>query len=286
MVRSMSKKPGDYPEKCDNQTIQKKKVLLGNKSILLTEYVSDRSINIHIGGKTKWCIHCEVIKKDGSIQSNGYLIKVRYDNLCSLDSIFKRGFDTKQLIYFLIQYIHDTYPSVQELQFNDLSTKSCDNEDEVSLAVMTYLYRGQTWYEKNFDATITYDYIDDLDRIVVKYNAAKLIPWDIMKETIQNNSMTQMTNTELETLYNRTKTWIKFFNTIYETIDIGDFCMFISPWIDKFILKYFNNLQGLNYTMPVKDYNIQYSIVDYVEQVGGKKYTRKIKRRPAKDYQE
>lgn len=286
MVRSMTRKPGDYPDKRDNQMIYKNKLQIVNISYLITRYETTRSINIFIGGRTKWCIHCELIKNDNIVNPLGYLIKIQYDNLCSLSQSIKRGNDIKQIIYVLIQYIYNTYPSVQRLSFNDLSIKSCDNEDEVSLAVMTYLYMGQTWYEKNFGAKISPDYSTELKRIITIYNNTKNNKWDIMKETIQNNSLSQMTDTEMEELYNQANTWIDFFKPIYEKIDIGDFCMFISPWISKFIVKYFNNLQGLQYMIPIKEYNIQYSIDDYVEQVGGKKYTRKIKLRPAKDYQE
>lgn len=283
----MTKKPGDYPEKNESQIIRKTKIQLRNIYLLVSIYESDKSINIYIGGRKKWCIHCELIKTNNIVQPKGYLIKVRYDSLCSLDQPIQQGFDTKQLVYFLIQYIYDTYPTVKELAFNDLSVKSCDNDDEVSLAIMTYLYMGQTWYEKNFGAFISPEYSTELEWILTNYTNNKNIKWDIMKETIQNNSLTQMSDTELETLYIQSKTWIEFFKPIYEKIDIGDFCMFISPWISKFTVKYFNNLQGLQYMMPIKNYNVKYSLHEYNEQMGGKKTTRKIKRKYAtKDYQE
>lgn len=50
------------------------------------------------------------------------------------------GGDIKKLLQLLIQYIHDIYPDVKYLSFSDLSTYRCDNESNVNLAVMTYLY--------------------------------------------------------------------------------------------------------------------------------------------------
>jgi hypothetical protein len=95
-----------------------------------------------------------------------------------------------------------------------------------------------------------------------------------MSDTIINNeSITTMSDKELEQLYNNTKTWKEFFETIYNKIKISKFCIFIAPWIDDFILKYFNTLQGLKYALPIKDYNIQYNESEYKR--GSRRFTRK-----------
>ncbi len=59
--------------------------------------------------------------------------------------------------------------------------------------------------------------------------------------------------------------------------------MFISGWIDIFILKYFNNLQGLSYIIPIKDYGLNYIESGYNAKKGGR-YTRKLTRKKSKDY--
>jgi hypothetical protein len=60
--------------------------------------------------------------------------------------------------------------------------------------------------------------------------------------------------------------------------------MFISEWIDSFIQKYFNNLQGLTYHIPIKNYNISLNISNYQNSIGGRRYTRKASRKQDKDY--
>lgn len=276
---------GYYPDKEEKTTLTKIKIQIGNsQSFLVVSYETSKSINIYIGGPEKWCINCEVIKDGSTIKYQGYLTKVRYDMLCSLEHSFAKGFDTKQIIYFLIQYIHNKYPNVKELIFNDASTKKCDNETDVNLAVMTYLYLEKTWYEKNFGAYLSDQSKPEFERILSRYNKSKIIPWDEMSITIKNNEYSGLSDIELANLYNSTKTWKEFFETIYNKIEIADFCVFISSWIDNFILKYFNNLQGLTYLIPIKDYKLKFTESEYNPKKGGRRYTRKSTRKQSKDY--
>ncbi len=277
-------KPYGYYPVIDNTIITKTKIKIGaNKSFLIVSYESNRTINIYVGGPEKWCINCELIKDGNNIKSKGYLIKLRYDILCSLENIFVKGCDTKQLVGLLIQYINNKYPSVKELMFNDLSTRQCDNESDVNLAVMTYLYLEKTWYEKNFGAYIAEQSRKELERIISHYNESKETQWEEISTTLRNNEYSGLSDDEIKGLYESTETWKEFFETIFKKIEIADFCMFISGWIDIFILKYFNNLQGLSYIIPIKDYGLNYIESGYNAKKGGR-YTRKLTRKKSKDY--
>jgi hypothetical protein len=266
-------KPGDYPIEYSGE-LTRIKGYIGPKSFIITTHVTSRLITIFIGGREKWCIKAELIKHDNIIQPIGYLIQLRHDVLCYLDDDFKNGCDTRQFVYFLMKYIHNKYPMVHGLRFNDISTRRCDNSIEVNLAIMTYLYTGKTWYEKNFGAYVSPEYLDTYQLHIHKFNNTKKIPWNIMSDTIINNTFSQFTDKELEDLYNSTDNWKDFFETIIKKIEISNFCMFISQWLDTFILKYFYNLNGINYILPVKDTIINYRLNDYT---GGRKRTRKRK---------
>ena len=286
-VLSMRKtcRPGYYPEPQGNEKQIKTKISIGSKqSFLLVTYESLKTINIYVGGHEKWCINAELIKGENIIKPLGYLIKLRYDIYCSLEHSFTKGKDTKQLLYFLVQYINNTYPQVKELLFNDLSTKECDDDAEVNLAVMTYLYSEKTWYEKSFGVYISPHSKQYFAAIKGKFRKAKETPWDVMSATIKNQEQhTQQSDTDLELHYLNSKTWKEFFEPIYKKIDIADFCVFISSWLDNFILKYFNNLQSLTFIMPIKDYDITYQLHVYTR--GGRRFTRKRPRiQPSKDY--
>ena len=208
--------------------------------------------------------------------------------LCSLEHNFARGQDTKQLLYFLIQYIHNTYPAVKVLQFNDLSTRKCDNMTEVNLAVMAYLYTEKTWYEKNFSATIAKQSKNAFDDIIIKWNKSKIqTPWYIIKDMIYNYKELPFTEKELEELYNHKElqlhlteqelisiykdisvakitSWKDFFEPIFKKIGISQFCIFVSPWLDSFISENFNNLMGLTYDIPIKETGLKYIKNDFI----------------------
>jgi hypothetical protein len=277
-------RPGYYPLKQENEEMNRTKIRMGQKSFLVVTYETGRKINIFVGGHEKWCINCELIKRDNEIQQTGYLIKVRYDKLCSLEYNFQRGFDTKQLLIFLVKYINDKYPAVKGLLFNDMSTRSCDNEYEMNLAVMTYLYSEKTWYEKNFGAYISPQSKEEWKKIITKYNASKKESWDNIKETIRNEEeITNKTDEEMEELYRNTINWKEFFEPIYNEIGIGDFCNFVSLWIDSFIGKYFNNLQSLTFILPIRSYMIEYKEEEY-KGSGGRRFTRRNTNKMSRDY--
>ena len=60
------------------------------------------------------------------------------------------------------------------------------------------------------------------------------------------------------------KKWIDFFEPIFKRIGIAQFCIFISPWLDSFIIRYFNNLMGLTYQMPIKETGLKYTKTEFV----------------------
>lgn len=278
-------RPEAYPALQGNEKQAKTKMSIGTKqSFLLVTYESAKTINIYVGGEDKWCINAELIKEGANTKPLGYLIKLRYDMYCSLEHSFTKGKDTKQLLYFLVQYIHDRYPQVKGLLFNDLSTRECDNDSEVNLAVMTYLYSEKTWYEKAAGAYISPQSEKEFAAIKSKFRKAKETPWDVMSATIKNQAhYTEYSDNELETLYQNSKTWKEFFEPIYKKIDIADFCVFISSWLDNFILKYFNNLQSLTFIIPVKDYRLTYNAQEYIK--GGRRHTcRRPRIVPSKDF--
>lgn len=276
-LRSQIKRDGDYPTHIKGIQHQLK---IDNHTIILTTYETETSIIIYLGGVKHWCIHSTIHKDDNNkIKEEGFLVKIRYDLLCSVEEKIQAGGDIKKLLQLLIQYIHDTYPEVTYLSFSDLSTfrekgiaepsglgtRRCNSGAHVNLAVMTYLYSGKTWYEKNFDATIAQQSKDTLDDIIKRWNKSKIqTPWYIIKEMMYNYKELPYTEKELEELYKEALTWNDFFEPIFQKIDIAQFCIFVSAWLDSYIIQYFNNLMGLTYDMPIKPTNIVYTKSEFV----------------------
>ena len=267
-VQPQIKREGDYP--IGLSPSKRIALKIDNHTIIQTIYESKSHIDIYLGGVKRWCIYCTIHKENNKIKEEGFLVKIRYDMLCSVEEKIQSGGDIKKLLQLLIQYIYDTYPDVKYLSFSDLSTRRCNNESNINLAVMTYLYLEKTWYEKNFDATIAQHSKGVLDDIIIKLNKSKIrSPWSVVKDMIYNYKELPFTEQELEELYNDVSysktngvtitSWKDFFEPIFNKIGISQFCIFVSPWLDNFIIQYFNNLMGLTYQMPIKETTLKYT---------------------------
>jgi hypothetical protein len=122
------------------------------------------------------------------------------------------------------------------------------------------LYTEKTWYEKNFGAYVSPQSENTFKDIIVKFNTSKkTLSWDVIRATINNYKQLPYTESEIEQMYQNTETWKDFFAPIQKKIDISGFCIFVSSWLESFILKYFNNLMGLTYRLPIKSTDIEYS---------------------------
>jgi hypothetical protein len=279
-----ARKNGDYPDEYNsNSYVSRYKISIGHQTILLTKYESDDEISLYFGGFLKWCIHCDINKQNGQINPLGNIIKLRYDILCSLDDKFSRGTDTKALVNLLLQYIHNNYPDVTTLEFNDLSWRPCDDGSPVDLTVMTYLWTGKTWYEKNFDAYISNKNNSNINyyNYKNKLELAKSLPWEKIVKIIKNGAKLGYTDEELKQRYETAQTWKEFFNPIVDEKGISSFCIFVSPWLTKFTNEYFSNLMSLVFIMPIKERGVKYEISDYKN--GGARYTRRVRKTKRKN---
>jgi hypothetical protein len=251
-------------------------IVSSSKRIRLSTYDKGGSILIYIGGHTKYCIYAEVKKlSNAKFQEEGYLHKIRFDELCSLDNKFIRGADTQFILKFLLTYIIKTYPGVKKLAFNDASSRICNNGAHINLAFMQFIFTGKTWYQKHYAAYLEGRELESFTIYYKEYTQRKkTTDWDTLTNTIYNFSTINIPIETLQKVYNNTTTWEAFFGYIEKEIEIGDFCVFVYPWLDTFMNKFFkHNIIGFQYMMPIKEYDINYELQPY--QSGGKRFTRK-----------
>lgn len=228
------------PSACTGSEFYKIKV--GTKHLKMSIYETESIVNIYIGGPKLYCIHATINKEDSRLVQMGFLKlaigtieQIYYNKQCSLEHNFTQGIDTNMIIILLCQYVRDKYPYVTHLKFNDASHRSCENGTEVSLMVMTFLYSGMTWYQKNFHAIIVPDEMGRYNKIVKKYDdEKKKYSWDAFNEIFIKGSL-PLSEEKMKTLYDNAKTWMDFFKPLMEEIKIAEFCNFISPWLPKFI---------------------------------------------------
>lgn len=264
------------------QTEVKRTVKIGTKTLLMTLRETTDTINIYIGGHDLYCLNIFILKEN-SIYSRmrdtsiAHLPGIDFNRECSLEYNFNRGLDTTMLLKFSITYIQKTYPHVRGISFNDASYRTCDNGQNVSLAMMSYITSGQTWYEKHFGA-----YLDAKSKVkfipVEKefIESKKTFTWEMMNTLIESEFPIE--KEKVKELFDSAGTWQEFFGPLKEKLGISEFCIFIAPWIPKFIqLTMDDTILGLHYILPIQDYGIVYSISDY--QRGGKRFTRAIKKK-------
>lgn len=276
-MNTMRKRDGLIPPKKEWQTEIIKTITIGRKKLKMVIHESNKDIDIYIGGHDIFCIHATLIKRDNI--SIGFLNKVRYDSVCSLENDFVRGIDTSLIIKLLLTYIARNYKNIKSISFNDTSSRECDNGELISLANMTFVIHGKTWYEKNYGAFLKDKALETFNSYNKDFQKRKIeTDWDTLTSFIPDLLHTSVPEEELKTIYEVSKTWQEFFKTILEKIEISNFCEFVQPWIEKF-MKYFfkGTLMNLLYNMPIVDYNIEYTETQY--QRGGHKYTRRRARK-------
>ncbi len=255
MTRQAPKRNGDYPEKLQGESETQEVIRLGSLSLLLTKRESTRAVSLFLGGPLKWCIYCELPKDaSGAIKETGYLNKVRFDVLCSMEHSFAKGQDTKQLIRLLSQILSERYSTVKMLSFNDTSTKACDNRTDVSLAFMTFLYLEQTWYEKNFGAIVAPQSVNAVEALKRSFQELKEQPWETFWEYAYKGA--PLSESVLKGMYERASSWKEFYEPIVDQIGIAEFCTWISHWSARYMLDNNIHFSTFTYWLPVRSYGL------------------------------
>ena len=259
---------------------------VGSKSLKLSIYESSDNFTFFIGGHDLFCIDAMIDKPDSILAdrgfdiSQGYLSHIYYNINCSLNSNFERGIDTNMILLLLISYIKDNYNHIKTIRMTDTSSRVCDNGHSVELPLMYYIRTGKTWYESNFHAYMDEDDAIKFNREEEKFqNIKSSITWNNMKSYISEDM--PLPEEEMHDLFESAKIWQDFFGPLSNRTGISKFCIFIAPWIHRFMGAFFRfNFGSAKYIIPLnKIPQLEYSITRYSR--GGKKYTRKLWRSKA-----
>lgn len=265
-----------YPKAREGTSVIHKKLKIGTKTMRMSIYESQTSITIYIGGHEEYCIEIQMMKPGyGYDITMAHFSKIRWDLNCSLEYNFQRGVDTNMLLKLAMSYISRNYRDVTHMTFNDASSRTCDDGRPVDLAKMSYICTGKTWYEKHFGAYIAPLWKNAFETQHKKFNEAKkTMTWEQFNGFI--GVPLPLDKQTIEKMYNDSDTWQDFFSSVRDAVGIGKFCEFVAPWLDSFLLRYLQfNFIGFNYIMPITDYDLSYSVSEYIR--GGKRNTRKCR---------
>lgn len=263
---------------------KKQRVKIGRKSLLLTIHESADSYLLYVGGRDLFCIQAQIFKED-SIYARltdikiGNLPHLYYNIECSLEHDFQRGIDTNNIVRFLLSYVANTYPYVTQLSFTDASYRTCDTGTVVPLPELSYLTSGETWYQKNFGATLGEKWKAEFQEAGTHFQAVKkLIPW----KTLTSDYFGDLDG-DAEELFNRAATWQDFFRGIRDRMGAAEFCKFAAPWIVAFMHQFMPfPFSRATYFMPVRGDLVEYELQPYASG-GHKAFTRRRRRQRARD---
>lgn len=250
-------------EKVIVETLIKNK--LRKKNMIITTFECETSITINIGNSEIYCIDCTILKNNTGIYNTGTLTKARWDIDCSIDDPFEKGDDSITIIKLLLTYIKDKYPSVTNLLFTDMSTKTCDDGSSVNLASMKIFTDGKTWYESHFDVIMDTDYQDLYNNMKKYANEKKLLmTFENFIGYININNL-PLSIDEFKIEYENSKTWQEFFSYIRNKIGISKYCIWLSKngWFDNFtriVLKF--NTMTIELIFEPKKYDISYRVLN------------------------
>jgi hypothetical protein len=269
-------------------TTETKKVLrVGPKSLLLTIHENENYIHFYIGGTELYCIHGYILQPTSvfaqyASAAYGSLPEVKWNALCSIEGGFVRGFDTRMIVRLLTAYIAKNYPWVTGLRFTDTSERDCRPGSPVSLANLSFLTTGKTWYEKTFGAYIDADSVSEKHAIEHFQQKKKTFPWQIMQDIMGIEDSTLLTLHDkmgIQTLYASASTWQEFFGPLQTRLGLAAFCEFAAPWLDMFIDKVARiRFSKPTYVMPIHQTPpVSYTVSDLT--IGGRRHRKRQTRK-------
>lgn len=261
-------------------TSEIKKILrVGPTSLLLTIHENENYIHFYIGGSELYCIHGYILQPKSvfaqyASSAYGSLPEVKWNALCSIEGGFVRGFDTRMIVRLLTAYIAANYPHIVGLRFTDTSERECQPGVSVSLAGISFLTTGKTWYEKTFGAYIDADDIRE-KQAIERFQAAKhSFPWSSMQRIMRIGD-----NPELQTQYESASTWQEFFGPLQAKMGVQAFCEFAAPWLDTFMGTIARiRFSKPTYVMPIHQTPpVRYTISEFAS--GGRRHRKRQTRK-------
>ena len=249
------------------------------KRMVITIFNKEGSSQLYIGSSNIYCIDA-LLRKDamGTYLETGELNKIRWDGSCSTPT-FQRGRDTAMILRLLLTYIKDHYPTVQRLQFTDMSTRDCGNGSSINLAGMKLFTTGLTWYETEFHATISREHRERYEAMKRYANEQKTrLTWEESARYIRWNRL-PFPEQEVKAQYEQSATWQPLFSWIQHRFQseqgAAAFCMWLSEagWFDSFLSFLRFRSIDLTFEFLVADFSQLYTL-----QHGGRRFTHRIRK--------
>ena len=280
-----------YPPAKSSQYEKNLLLRVGSHIYRLSARTSEFSTMIYLGGHTTQCIECQVFPTNPI----GNLVKIAYDERCSLSGMFERGSSIKQLLAVLLSYLQKYYPYVTALSFTDASSRDCGSKHTIQLASFYYLLYGKTWYMQNMAAVFAKS-ADTMrfQKANTSFQARKAtMTWEEFDRYI--TAKHPLSEEMMKELYNNASSWSEYFQSLRDKIGAAELCEpdsaeqslsnvwtdaeyrlqteYMAFWIDSFMSNIVRfSFPLYSFLLPVPNPTIPaVSFTDEPYQMGGKK---------------
>ena len=239
------------------------KVKSGKYTFIIKEKTIAREQDImyttlQIGGDYPDCVSIFIRYADNKPSSANMSIN---DAECVTNE--KKGDGSKVMIQTLIAYLRQKYPTITEIEYDDMSSIECATNEELtsaknlkrgsnlkpmSLYNLSIAYNGLTWYEKYFGGRQ-----QNMETHAKYRERVKILLHDKATKPENFNDFIKIAHvppnlwTELFEFYKTTETYSQFFNSMPKS----ERCRLLRPWIDTFMAHYLKNVfYNSNWIMP------------------------------------
>lgn len=211
-----------------------------NKSIYNDRIISH---TIKIGGKYADCVNISYRYHDNKPVSVS-IPHLLYEPECDAVLDLEKGGGTVAMIRAAVKFAHSQVPELENFQFDDMSHIDCREKDRtkapprkpimpLNLAYFSIAYHGMTWYEANFNATMT----DDKKYTAYKKSLEFLTDPAAKPQFLEFLEAAQPPADQIEALrgwYEGAATYREFFQAIPK----GLRCELLYHWLTNFMKRY------------------------------------------------
>ena len=240
--------------------IIKEKTIVRKEDIMYT--------TLQIGGDYPDCVSI-FIHYVNNKPSSANMSHAMYDEECVTNEkymnriLLSKGDGSKVMIQTLISYLRQKYPTITEIEYDDMSCIECATDEELthaknrkrgsnlkpmSLYNLSIAYNGLTWYEKYFGGRQ-----QNMDTHAKYRERVKILLHDKATKPENFNDFIKIARvpsnlwTELFEFYKTTETYSEFFNSMPKS----ERCRLLRPWIDTFMAHHLKNVfHNSNWIMP------------------------------------
>ena len=213
---------------------------------MYNKYGNPISYGINIEGKMKGCVTITVEAQNPEIDERfvkfkddkklAFISWVGYNRKCSITEDLPSGVGTRHMIKTAMTVVCSKYPWIEGFSLTDASEVTCKEGLVVSLAALSLVINGKTYYEKYFKAFLKRDDIRN------EYEKQKTLLIDSTKkiETKLFLKTFQIPDNQLSfvrDIYDKSSTYLEFFQDLQKYCKSNNlvFCEVVYSWLDLFL---------------------------------------------------